>query len=714
MRISDLPPPPILSKPGVIAMIGAGSKGVTLDLMTELLRRDFSPILITMLTGVFQRADVNHNKSLDRAEMLTFMTSLYAETNTPLPSQELLEEEIDIAFSKFDKDDNELLDLVEIVSFMRVCHLSVCLNKKWRPKLSTEELAIERQKIETKKRQWKEESENRKKQRLTRNKKIAEICESISELESSTRGDMELHEEHALRFIACEAGQSSERSEIHDLYHRASFRMFNTYAVANRRALIAGFIRESEVIKKTLVQESLQLVNTALKLALKEGTINDKGVESLFSTVGYKCSLNRLVKDMQDTADDGRQDEINAFLDNFSDGSCEAFSGQRWQIRFDTFGTPREIEALAVRLQEYYEEKYPDNLNMLGELTDNLDAKLVDVVYLASTMYRRHKKTFPNNSPSALLVMCLYTCEAEHIEKLLHLPKDTAPAIYKDINRALREGHKSSNHEAQATLRKWIGFIAVLSTTKVNSHSQYKDRPLYRGLMNLPERILMDYLEKEPGEYIYWPAATSASVEKSLVMQEFTKEGTALVFVMEGWTEGAEMWHVSAYFEEKELLLPPFTVFMVTKIEQDIGVVHLNIRGSLGDRKTDATGYTDEVDRDFGLWLKRVATDKSHEAMATQILAVAALRHEVEKLPEVFLSEYGKLMVDEHNAVNVLINALQKNMLSMFEPSQSMQSHINRMWKHVNSGNMREKILNNEFGVDFTDVIEKAVQSLVG
>ena len=741
-----LPPPDAMAQPGIQRLLlrggGAVRGAVTLSTMTELLRRDFSPVLIQTLTGFLQRSDKDHTQSLDKGEMLHFLALLYDHTGTPLPRTGELEREIADAFEKFDKDANEVMDLTEIVSFLRVCHLSMSMNKKWRPKLSAEDLTLKRQLEEERLRRLQEECRRRRQEKERRRKAFREDVTRQVEWEAACRAAIVEDEDFAARRVELERAQEAAQFALWADVSKALTVLFYRYAKDNRRALVRDFCRHGERLKTQLVRESLNLVNVALRAALegKDNHVN-RGVEALFSTVGYKCSLNRLVKDMQERCDDGNKDEVEGFLDMFGgdggggsgggsgmgDGGSGGGGGlgqlpaelttsggfERWAVKLQTFSSPREVEALSIRLQEYYYNKYPDNLNMLGEITENLGARFCDVVYLASALYRRHRRIFPNNSPSAILVMCLYTCEGKHIEKLLQLPEDSAPVIYKDINWALREGHKSSNVEAQETLKRWVGFIAVLSTTKVNAtQTAYRNHTLYRGLMNLPETVYLDYMEKEAGEYVYWPAATSASLEKALVVNEFTKEGTSLVFVMDGWTEAAEMWHVSLYFEEKEMLLPPFTVFSVSRVDRAEGRVYLQVMGSLGDHNVAETGYTKQVDRDFAEWLRKVVQDKSHEAIATQILAIAALRHEVESLPSVFLSCYSKLLTEEQQCFNVTINTFQTWLSAMWEVPRSVQQHVNALWKHVNNSAYLTKIAGGDFGVDFTEVIEKAVHSL--
>ena len=702
-----LPTPLPQCKPGVQMFITGGGKiGVTLEIMTELLRYDFTPALILKLTESFQKSDYNHSWTLERDELVSFMGLLYTATDTPLPDYKFLSEEVDGVFRKHDRDLSDSLDLVEITLYLKHSDLARNMKKTYRPRFCDEQFLQQQEQERENIRVSRRHERKMRKDKLKYVKELQSQIDTMSVSEYTYRVLIESTFHSLLVQIAFYRQEESRSRYIKYQYISTLVKIFIRYSFENRRGFINDFNNKTEMIKTNIMEQSLGVIQKSMQSALRDGGSISKEAEALFKGVGFNCSLSKLVSDIGEAADQGRSDEIIQFLDTIDEGN---FSSDKWQDTIHTFQGPREVEALAVRLISYYCDKYPSTLNVLTEVADNLGANLGSIVQLASTMYRRHHKKFPNNSPSALLIMCLYTCEGQHIDTLLKLPPGTAPAIYKDINWALREGPKASNELAQQMLRRWIGFIAVLSTTKVNSKTVWRGKKLYRGLMNLPEDIYSQFMEKEIGEWVYWPAATSASLSGDLVQSEFTKEGTSLVFVIDKCQEGAEMWHVSLYAEEQEMLLPPFTVFRVTDINKDQNTISLTVKGSLGDGKTAVTGFTDETDSDFADWIKRVQTDESHEAIATKVLSLITLQQELDKLPKVFLSNHSRLLIQEHKAVNTLIQTLQKVVSTVYRPPPSVQQHLNSMWKHVNSATYLTKITKADFGVDFSELFDRVM-----
>ncbi|KAJ9470734.1 hypothetical protein DIPPA_30117 [Diplonema papillatum] len=518
-----LPLPDAALQPGAVALITRGTGGVTLAMTTYLLRHDFTPALILKLTEALQAADSNKNRALEKAELLGFMTQLYLATGTTLPSEQDLRKEVEHAFQVYDKDDNERLDLFEVVGFLRVSQLMEVMKKKWRPRVGNEALILQKEVELQKQQQSRVDAAKRHKWEAKLNDSVRRAAGSLEDDQAqgrvlvSVQEEMAFHRTHTTHLECC--GRWRQLSTFAD----ERLALLAQYALQNRRQHISAFVGELQAIKQSFTKASMDLVRTCLAATLRNGGGGvSREVQVLFNAVGFDCSLNKVIQQIAETTEAGRDEEILSVLESFA---TETFSADKWSTVLESFGGPREVEALVVRLEEYYDAKFPQNLNVLGEISDNLGVGMGDLLQLSSTLYRKHAKKYPNNSPSALLVMCLYTCESEHIGKLLRLATGSVESIYKSVNWALREGSESGNAEAHVILQKWIGFISVLSTTKVNSNTVWRERTLYRGLMNLPRPVFDDYISREPGEVMYWPAATSASLSKNLVVTEFTKEG---------------------------------------------------------------------------------------------------------------------------------------------------------------------------------------------
>ncbi|KAJ9463545.1 hypothetical protein DIPPA_26858 [Diplonema papillatum] len=138
--------------------------------------------------------------------------------------------------------------------------------------------------------------------------------------------------------------------------------------------------------------------------------------------------------------------------------------------------------------------------------------------------------------------------------------------MYTEINTSLRVASLPDNGvekvEAEALFRKWIKVIGVLISA-AKEFSQHMT--LHRGLKGLPHDVITTYSQSHEGQFVGWAAPSSASQLSG--NSTFLGDATdSITFEINGVSRGISMKALSAYPEEEEVLLPPFTGFEVKSV----------------------------------------------------------------------------------------------------------------------------------------------------
>ncbi|KAJ9455239.1 hypothetical protein DIPPA_35533 [Diplonema papillatum] len=90
----------------------------------------------------------------------------------------------------------------------------------------------------------------------------------------------------------------------------------------------------------------MDLVRTCLAATLRNGGGGvSREVQVLFNAVGFDYPLNKVMQQIAETTEAGRDEEILSVLESFA---TETFSADKWSTVLESFGGPREVEALVV------------------------------------------------------------------------------------------------------------------------------------------------------------------------------------------------------------------------------------------------------------------------------------------------------------------------------------------------------------------------------
>ena len=198
---------------------------------------------------------------------------------------------------------------------------------------------------------------------------------------------------------------------------------------------------------------------------------------------------------------------------------------------------------------------------------------------------------YPSLSSMHLLCMMLYSMEGPDIDRMLGFEgvpvwdfNSTAAdkaewrayvakwsgtrnaTIYQEINGRLRaalEGDEKDKIEATLGLKKWTKFVGVLVTL---CDTLSAPTVLFRSLARVPEAVLEGIRSMRSGDLVGWPSANSCSKRR---FDDFlgTNLKASCRFTIKGVGKGLELEHVSAYKDEEEVLLPPFTLVRVQGVE---------------------------------------------------------------------------------------------------------------------------------------------------
>ncbi|KAJ9451414.1 Midasin [Diplonema papillatum] len=210
-------------------------------------------------------------------------------------------------------------------------------------------------------------------------------------------------------------------------------------------------------------------------------------------------------------------------------------------------------------------------------------------------------RSFPGLTLLELFVLKLYTMEGPDVDRLMgfrEVPvylKDPEgwkrynekykgkrnAQVYTEVNRSLRVASLPDSGqekvEAEGLFRKWIKVIGVLMGVASPLETAVQ---VQRGLKGLSKETVEQYASFEVGDFVGW--ASPSSTSRKGYDDTFLKDPTESVsFVIENVTRGVDLKLLSVYPEEEELLLPPFTGFIVESVctppETKYVTVRLNV-----------------------------------------------------------------------------------------------------------------------------------------
>ena len=211
-------------------------------------------------------------------------------------------------------------------------------------------------------------------------------------------------------------------------------------------------------------------------------------------------------------------------------------------------------------------------------------------------------------APLGLLVLSLYTMQDVDIDRALLFPDcpplpesvETRQGIseaYETYRMKRRRKGKSRNPDVclQAcgdSRRKWDAFVrevegALLPEDELEVtrgdrwfkwvcllgalRQKLPKLTVYTFLTKVPRGILQNTLRKQPGDLLFWPTASSATLDTKFAdayaKQQLPVEQN-VIFEIDGVTEGILLEELSPYPREQEVMLPPFTLLQVTAVHR--------------------------------------------------------------------------------------------------------------------------------------------------
>eukprot|EP01059_Diplonema_ambulator_P013184 TRINITY_DN23706_c0_g1_i6.p1 TRINITY_DN23706_c0_g1~~TRINITY_DN23706_c0_g1_i6.p1 ORF type:complete len:3232 (+),score=913.77 TRINITY_DN23706_c0_g1_i6:398-9697(+) len=214
--------------------------------------------------------------------------------------------------------------------------------------------------------------------------------------------------------------------------------------------------------------------------------------------------------------------------------------------------------------------------------------------YLETTL----QSSYPKLTPVHLLVMKIYTMEGPDVDRLMgfqnvpvfledkegwrsykeeHKGKRNSQ-VYTEVNTAIRTLSSTSSGvakvEAQALFAKWIKFVSVL----ICIGEVLAPVTLYRSVKGLSRDVMEKYQKLPKGCFEGWAPPTSTS-RKEGVDQAFIggKEDTVR-FRIHNVSRGVYLRAISAYPDEDEVLLPPFTSLEAIGVSQVDGYTTVDFK----------------------------------------------------------------------------------------------------------------------------------------
>eukprot|EP00755_Sulcionema_specki_P025842 Sspe_Gene.15841::Locus_5528_Transcript_1_1_Confidence_1.000_Length_3514::g.15841::m.15841 len=173
---------------------------------------------------------------------------------------------------------------------------------------------------------------------------------------------------------------------------------------------------------------------------------------------------------------------------------------------------------------------------------------------------------------------------------------DRNPAVYYEMNKALRQCASQGHFTNLISLSKW----AKLTTTllALSSAAPMANPPtLYRGVTNLPLSAVQKHSQMRKGWAYAWlaPSSTSESREASAEFLKNSTPATNVFFVIHNCRHGLSLSGISQFPKESEVLVPPFSYFTVKedpKYLTNFGwVVELEYKGTLGNEDTGLNDF---------------------------------------------------------------------------------------------------------------------------
>jgi hypothetical protein len=297
--------------------------------------------------------------------------------------------------------------------------------------------------------------------------------------------------------------------------------------------------------------------------------------------------------------------------------------GLQWKLASGLFRNYEENAPLAKTVTELCHtlSKKRVPLALHKEIAANLNVKLAVIIALEDALVGVHGSYYPELTRSGILVMRLFTMEANDLLRLLGLTQNSV-CIYREILSAMR----TINMEG---LTKWTSFIAAMMTitSKLTHIDTSLIPPLYRGMKDVPQEQLQHLYSLKKDDWYLFPTFTTLTASAHYLDEGYTCPDNAVLFEVRNCAEGLEIGDGSHFPEDREWLLPMFSSFSVISIDvvaekNHLVRVVLKMKGSLAGAARDEV--FPETDRSLAsVVVKKIRSDAEAMGLRSHQIAKA-------------------------------------------------------------------------------------------
>ena len=204
---------------------------------------------------------------------------------------------------------------------------------------------------------------------------------------------------------------------------------------------------------------------------------------------------------------------------------------------------------------------------------------------------------------------------------------DRNPSIYHEMNKALRTSQELTKWAKLSSLLMALSTPIEMLNNEENEPSSPLRDPytfLYRGIHNLPQSVIDAHMKLQRGWSYAWlaPSSTSEDKQASADFLKKTDPRFSILFVVKGCNEGLPLHKVSQFPDEAEVLLPPFSTFVVSEepiVTPEYIEIRLLFKGTLVKEGGAMTEFIHDIREDARMAAqKRYCLDTTKQLQAVE------------------------------------------------------------------------------------------------
>eukprot|EP01062_Namystynia_karyoxenos_P014625 TRINITY_DN15274_c0_g1_i1.p1 TRINITY_DN15274_c0_g1~~TRINITY_DN15274_c0_g1_i1.p1 ORF type:complete len:624 (+),score=180.51 TRINITY_DN15274_c0_g1_i1:132-2003(+) len=267
---------------------------------------------------------------------------------------------------------------------------------------------------------------------------------------------------------------------------------------------------------------------------------------------------------------------------------------------FASNGTDTEIAVMGVvsvaeTVQALWKRRKQLGMNggLMNEICTHLGVSRGRLTLLQQSLACRYAEKNPGRTYAELLVLFLYSCEPEGLERVLCVEGTAMPPIHLIINKALRDRDLK-------TMFDWICFICVLMGCSLRLASDKVGRTVHRGVTGLSPEQLSTLKQAKAEDLHFLPPLCSFSFEVDAAVGDEFRQPDAAVFTIRGVRAGADLTNLAQFGKDQEVLMPPLCCLRVKeppKTDQGLRLQYEYVGAMLHTTPTGELPYFKEEQR---------------------------------------------------------------------------------------------------------------------